>query len=251
MPLVNPILGFAVLTLVFFIGVKFFDRLTASLSVLLLACSPFFLANVIGAMSHTSCALFVCLACYFCLTLLSTLETRFYWLTFISVGLACQIRPLTGLAVGIGLAAAAIYRLRRERRPIKHLLIAISVVGTATLTCSLLVHWYYTGNPFLSPYAVAAHSVHVREVDFTPLTVFTGLVGHHRREFLNTLLFTGPFWLVLTGYAFQREDTDKHALLVVTRSNMRNGANIQPACPGRPIKLVISRGLGSKMSPNR
>jgi hypothetical protein len=216
MPLLNPLLGGGVIALVFLIAKEFFDRMTASLSVLVLVSSPYFLANIVGTMAHASCALFVVLACYFCLSGLSSWKVRFFWLSFVCVGVACQIRPLTGLAVGTTLAVSAVYRARKECRSITKILLAISVTASVTLACSLMIQYYYTGSPLLSPYSLAAGTDHISEIDLRPLSLISSGLGHSRREWLATLIYIVPFWPALAAYGLWRETAGRTALVTIS-----------------------------------
>ena len=144
-PLVNPFFGVVLAVLTFFMARNLFDSRVASLAVLFLVLSPFFLANIVGSMSHASCALFVALACHFCVRGLSENRTRFFVAAFVLVGVACQIRPVTGVAVGAALGGAALYWNHKRRRVLFGTIVAggrdFGAGGRVHTWCQSLLLW--------------------------------------------------------------------------------------------------------------
>jgi hypothetical protein len=212
-PLVNPFLGAALVVLTFFMARSFFDNRVALLSVLVLVLSPFFLANIVGSMSHASCAVFVALACYYCLVGLRDLSIRSFLAAFTLVGLASQIRPLTGITAGLALGGAALYWTRNRPRVFFGILVAGTLVAALAAASILAVNHYYSGKYLVSLYALSPPGDGTSEFASTPAALARNMVSQARWGIQDTVVYTVPFCFVLVLYALFRE-TGKRAVIV-------------------------------------
>lgn len=212
-PLVNPFFGAVLAALAFYIARKIFDDRVACLAVLFLVLSPFFLANIAGTMAHASCAVMVTLAGYFCLLGLRDLRIRNFVAAFALVGVACQIRPMTGFATGLALGGASLFLTRHQPRVFFKVLAAGGVVGALIAASILAINYYQTGNAFVSPYALSLTGGAASEFAFKPSEQLRNAIYVTRWGILRTVLYTVPFTIVLVAYALFR-DTEKRAAVI-------------------------------------
>ena len=196
----NPILGLAILGLMYLIAQRLFDRSTASLAVVMAVLSPFFLANFVGRMSHVACGVFLAIACLFCFEGLRSLRIGAFTWMLVAIGAACQVRPATGVAVGMALALPTLWHVRRTPIWGRVLLLCLSI-GTVTIAAVMLYNATYTGRYFVSPYVLAKPDP-LEAISFSPLQMLNNLGHNSRWAVQETIFYSFPFAFVLAAYAF-------------------------------------------------
>jgi len=205
--LLTPICGMAQLIVIAACGSRGFSRETGLIAALFAALSSFYLVNSIGMMSHALCALLVATAC---LALFKGLETGSLWYyagMFACLSATLQVRPYTGFVLTVVLTVAALW-LNRRSRPALVRLLAIGIpFGVIAFACVLLDNHVYTGNWFVSPYALAVGANSPPELSFSPARIWQGIQQYASQTVEESLIGAFPFAYLLAGYTLLRETT--------------------------------------------
>jgi 4-amino-4-deoxy-L-arabinose transferase-like glycosyltransferase len=155
--LVNPLVGLAIMGLVYQIARRAVSREAATIALLLMAGNPFLVFNAASYFSHTACLLSVLafIACFF-----GVLANPGSLLAFAGMGLAAGagflIRPYTMLLAALPLG---LYLLWYASRPgatgswTRGLCLA-STIFAVLLQVFFLYNRAQTGDPFLQPFAL-------------------------------------------------------------------------------------------------
>jgi hypothetical protein len=151
---VNPLLSAAILVCTFWIGRMIAGPMVGSWAVALLALSPAFLAPSVMLMSHALAGVMVVVACGCWLEGTRRLTLSPFAFMWVLVALTFHVRPFTALLVTITLFAATVLALWHERGFLARVL-SIGIVIGALMTGSMMLYdWAFTGNAWLSPYAL-------------------------------------------------------------------------------------------------
>jgi hypothetical protein len=209
--LINPILGVIQLLLISYLA-RPWGIQTQSLAVLMAATSAYMLVESVGFMSHASEATVCLLAIAALFRGLREGQLRWIAVAVVLVALATQIRPLTGAVLGVLCAIPVVIEFRGDRKLAGG--IAILAAGAALcLGCSLLVNRIYTGDAFLSPYALIEGSRKVREVTFNPHIIIYNILNTWRWSILDTIRVIFPFFFLFAAYACWSERQHRRELL--------------------------------------
>jgi 4-amino-4-deoxy-L-arabinose transferase-like glycosyltransferase len=151
--LVGPLLGTLSLLIFYLITKNIYrDHRMTYLSSSLFLLSPFFLFMSSSYMNHSSTMFFILLFLYFYLRMFSSDSSINALISGLSLGYAINIRPLTGVAIGIPFICNLLICAYKERE-IKIKKVLIFFVGVSLMAILLLLYNYYTnGNPFLFGY---------------------------------------------------------------------------------------------------
>jgi len=203
--LLNPIFGLLQLFAIAAIGVRIFSYETGALAVFFGVLSPFFLVNSIGLMSHAFCALLAVMASLALFRALATGRLRYYAGMFACLAATIQVRPYTGFVLALVLTSAAIWLSRRNRTNLVRVFSVGVLFGVIALACVLLYNHVYTGNSFVSPYAMAAGANTPPELSFRPGRMWQGIRQYAPQAAEESLIGAFPFLYLLAAYALIRE----------------------------------------------
>lgn len=210
---INPLLGLLLLWLAYRIAAEMYDAATASLTLVFLVASPFFLSYCIGLMSHVSCAVFIGLAMWCYVRADRSSGLNFYVGMLAALCIACLIRPATGLATGVVLGLASLWRFRAQPSQCIRLAVFIAGFGVALLAAIMAQNSMLTGDPWMTPYQMHAA---VAGVDgFPDLNFGQAMLKMSvavRWSLQQMLLHNPPFLFLLAGLAVWRE-RGKNAIL--------------------------------------
>jgi hypothetical protein len=202
--LLTPILGLVQLIVIVACGLRF-SRQTGLMAALFAALSPFYLVNSIGMMSHALCALLAATACLALFNGLATASLWYYAGMFACLAATLQVRPYTGFILTLVLTAAALW-LNRKNWPVFVRVFAIGIpFGAAALAGVLIYNHIYSGNWFVSPYAMAAGANLPPELSFSPVKIWHGFRQYAWLAAEGGLIGAFPFAYLLAGYALLRE----------------------------------------------
>ena len=153
--LVSPFLGVLLLLVTGLAAREAFGPATVLPAVAMAGLSPYFLANSVGRMSHTLSGLLVASATVLCIQGLKTGKLlRFGWMFLLLVA-TFHVRPLTALSASVVLGLGALIGTRARRV----LCMRVAALGAAAAVLAVssffLYNWRFTGNPLLTPYALA------------------------------------------------------------------------------------------------
>jgi hypothetical protein len=206
--LLNPIFGVIQLIVIVALGSLCFSRETGVIAVLMAALSSFYLTNSIDLMSHALCGV---LAAAACLCLFRGLEKGNLWYyagMFACVAAMLQIRPYTGFVFALVLTAAALWLNRKSGRDLLRIFVTGVFFGSLAIVGVLVYNHLYSGNWFISPYAMYPGADLPPELTFNPGRVWEGIRQYALQTTEETLIGFFPFAYLLAGYALLRE-TDR------------------------------------------
>lgn len=199
--LLTPVFGLAQLLVIAACGSLCFSKETGSVAVLVAILSPFYLVNSIGMMSHALCALLAATACFALFRGLATGGLWYYTAMFACLAATLQVRPYTGFVLTLVLSTAALW-LNRKNRSILVRILAIGIFFGAAASAGVLVYNHiYSGNWFVSPYAMAAGANLPPELTFNPIKIWQGLRHYGWIAAQGGLIGAFPFSYLLAGYA--------------------------------------------------
>jgi hypothetical protein len=203
--LLNPIFGITQLIVIAACGSRCFSKETGLIAALFAALSSFYLVNSIGLMSHALCALLAATACLALFRGLATGSLWYYTGMFACLSATFQVRPYTGFVLTLVLTAAALW-LNRTKRPALVRVVAIGMFfGAIALAGVLVYNHIYSGNWFVSPYAMAAGANTPPELSFSPARIWQGIRSYAPQTIEESLIGAFPFAYLLAGYALLRE----------------------------------------------
>ena len=201
----NPLLGLLVLWLTAALARRLFDVEVASLAVLLMVASPFFLLNCIGFMSHVACAGLLGGAAVLFFEGLKSRGPGPLILMFLLLACAFFVRPFTAVCEGGVLSLATLWILRRDLRRL-----AIVAAAAALLALTTAVGWFSYTAAQTGDYRRSTYSLY-RNVE-SPVEINLGLKSIVRnvktltsRSAVNITLAAFPFIFLLTAYAVARD----------------------------------------------
>jgi hypothetical protein len=203
--LLTPILGVVQLIVMVACGSRCFSRATGLIAAFLAALSPLYLVNSIGMMSHALCALLAATACLALFSGLATGRLRDYAAMFACLSAALQVRTYTGFVLALTLTAAALWLNRKNRTALLRVFGVGVIFGAIALAGVLSYNRLYTGNWFVSPYAMAVGSDTPHELSLNPHIVWQGIRKHAPQTAEESLIGAFPFAYLLAGYALLRE----------------------------------------------
>lgn len=203
--LLNPLLGLLVLWLTAVLARQLFDPEVASLAVLLMVASPFFLLNCIGFMSHVACAALVAGAGILFFDGLRWGGAGRFIRMFLLLACAFFVRPYTAVCEGGVLGMATLWMLRREPRRFASVLAAAALLAVTTA-----VGWFSYTAAQTGDYRRSTYSLY-RNVD-SPIEINLGLKSVIKnvetvssRSVINITVAAFPFIFLLTGYAIAHD----------------------------------------------
>ncbi len=203
--LLTPLFGLAQLTVIAAIGKQAFSRETGMMAAMFAALSPFYLVNSIGMMSHALCALLAATACLALFRGFATESLWYYAGMFACLSATFQVRPYTGFVLTLVLTAAALW-LNRDRRPALVRILAIGILFGALASAGVLIDNHtYSGNWFVSPYAMAAGANTPPELSLNPARIWQGIRQALPQTPEESLFGAFPLAYLLAGYALLRE----------------------------------------------
>ncbi len=203
--LLNPVFGVLQLVCIAVLAKLIFNPPAGALAVFFAVLSPFFLVNSIGMMSHAFCALLSAVACMALFSALKTGSLWYYAGMFACLATALQVRPYTGFVLTLVLTAAALFLNRNKRTVLMRVLSIGAFFGAIALACVLLYNHAYTGNWFVSPYAMAVGASTPPELSFNAERVWQGIRHYAPQTIEESLIGSFPFVYLLAGYALLRE----------------------------------------------
>ena len=203
--LVNPLLGLVLLLLSVLIGRTFISPATGALSVILIAASPFFVANAVLLMSHMVSACLAAGACWLLFRWLSTRAVLPLAGMFAVLSLMFQFRPYTALVFAVVFGGAALWYSRAQRGWVLRVVTLGAVFAAFTISSLLVYNWLYTGRALVSPYAAMAGTNAPPELTLNPRLIFYFLHKYAPATLVRTLFGTFPFLFLLSGYALWKE----------------------------------------------
>jgi hypothetical protein len=193
------------LWLIFRIGENLFDRDVAKLALVFAALSPYFLAYSTGYMAHASCAVLVAGASLALLRAIRLSAVTWVFVTFSLLTYASLIRPLTGVVSFVLILAFGIGYSEDQPR-LRQSIICVGIAGIAlAVGLTLAYNKIYTGEYWLSPYALSRGLSAPREISLNPRLISRNLAFLTRWSLQNTLVYTFPFLFLLSAYAAVRE----------------------------------------------
>jgi hypothetical protein len=229
--LVNPLLGSAEITVLYFMGKELYDEKTGRIAALLGMASPFLLIMSSEYMNHASALLFLSLFLLFFFRTIRPLRGGHASskltdpvLCGLSLAMALNIRPLSALAVSFPIACYSVYLLLRSRGtslPAFLLLLAPVLLGLGAFG---VYNYLTTGDPLLSGYNAYGMLAYGHDrwglgfgargpAGFPPHTPLRGLIqtGNNLNA-LNLSLFEGPLpgllLVLLLFLTFTRKPVD-------------------------------------------
>lgn len=153
--LVNPLLGFATLLLVWWSARRHFSDSAAAMAALLLLANPFLILNSASYFSHPACLLFVLGFTHLALVAAREPARRAAFLgAGLLAGAAFTVRPFTALwaCLPAGLALLLELRHRERRRDLAAGLALAALPAAALVGLVLAYNSAQTGDPFLNPF---------------------------------------------------------------------------------------------------
>jgi hypothetical protein len=210
--LVNPLLGSAEITVLYFLGKELYDEKTGRIAALLGMASPFLLIMSSEYMNHASALLFLSLFLLFFFRTIRPLRGGHAsskladpLLCGLSLAAALNIRPLTALAVSFPMACYSVYLLLRSRgKPLPAFLLVLVPVLLG-LGAFGAYSYLTTGDPFLTGYKAYGMLAYgharwglgfgARGPDDWGLHTLAHGLSHTGNNLiaLNQYLFAGPF----------------------------------------------------------
>jgi hypothetical protein len=201
--LVNPVLGALLLAMTGLAAREAFGPATVLPAVAMGALSPYVLANSVGQMSNMLASVLAASSVVLCIQGMKTGKlSRFGWM-FLLLAATFHVRPLTALVGSVVLGLGALIAMRDRRA----LCMRVAALGGAAailaVSSFLLYNWRFTGNPFLSPYALQRGATVPMEVIITVPQLIRNLASMWRSALQGTILYSFPFLAVLAVYKFR------------------------------------------------
>jgi hypothetical protein len=199
---VNPLLAVGILICTARIARSLSTPGGAFLAVALLVLSPAFLAPCVVLMSHATAGLMVAASCWAWLEGTRRRKLPYFALMYLLVGLMFHVRPFTALLTAATLTGGAVLTLRRERGFLTRVLVTGAALGVLTVGSVLLYNQAFTGNLWLSPYALSRGVSVPVEISASVPQVLRNMRVIWRFAGQSTLLFLFPLIFVLAGVGF-------------------------------------------------
>ncbi len=134
---------------------RVYDDATATVAVLLLGSSPFFLAMHATLLSHTTGLLALSLFALTCLKAFDSTQYRWGLLAGAFAGFALNTRPFTAVLMVWPFLAWGVWRWARSRSAtLRNQLGCISIVGVLFVGAYFFYNWALTGMWWVTPYAL-------------------------------------------------------------------------------------------------
>jgi hypothetical protein len=213
--LLSPIFGVLQLLVIAALGSQCFSRPSGLIAAFFAVLSPFYLVNSIGMMSHAWCALLAATACLALFRALVTESLWYYAGMFACLAATLQVRPYTGFVVTTVLTAAAVLLNRKRGRVLVRILAVGAFFGTIAVAGVLIYNHLYTGDWFVSPYALAAGSHIPPELTFDPIKILRGMRNYAGQAVEGNLIGTFPFAYLLAGYALFKEREHRNEVWIL------------------------------------
>jgi hypothetical protein len=200
--LANPLLSAGILLCTARIGRALGGPAAGFLAAAMLALSPAFLAPSVTLMSHAAAGLLLATAT--CAWIEGTRRRRLSWfvLLYFLVSLAFHVRPFTALLAGIVLTVGTVIQLRHDRIFLAGVITIATGFGLLTIASVLLYNRTFTGDPFLSPYALQRGIRVPVEISASLSQVLKNLSVIWRFSAQSTLLFSFPLSFLLVAVGF-------------------------------------------------
>jgi hypothetical protein len=200
--LANPVLGALLLVVIGLAAREAFGPATVLPAVAMAALSPYFLANSVGRMPHALSGVLVASASLLCIQGLKTGKlSRFGWM-FLLLAATFHVRPLTALVASVILGFGALIATRAERTLCIQIAALAGVAATLAASSFLLYNWRFTGNSFLSPYALYRGTAIPMEISVNAPLLARNLASTWRFASQSTILYSFPFLALLAIYTF-------------------------------------------------
>lgn len=200
--LVNPLLAVGILVLTARIARRLSGPVVAFWAVALLVLSPCFLAQCVVLMSHATAGLLVAGACWAWMEGTRRRELRYFTLMYLLIALTFHVRPFTALLTAATLTGGAVLTLRRERGFLARVVVIGAAFGALTMGSVLLYNRAFTGNFWLSPYALYLGVRVPVEISATVPQALSNMKQMWRFAGQSTLLFFFPLIFVLAAIGF-------------------------------------------------
>lgn len=210
--LVNPVLGALQLLLVWRLA-KPWGRNTQVLAIVMIASSTYALAMDGGFESHASDAV----ACLLALgaVLKGARERRLRWIaiSFLLVVFSTEIRPYTGVALGLVCTVIVFQEFWKSGRLLAGSIAIIAGCAVLSAAAFLMVNKLFTGDPLLSPYALANGGRDIRELTLNPAEIVSNILHTWRWAITDTIHFTFPAMFFFVVYACCKEHIRRKELI--------------------------------------
>jgi hypothetical protein len=176
--------------------------------------SPYFLSNSIGYMSHALSSVLIAGA-----LLLALRGTRARSLLRLAAMLALlaaafHVRPFPAFLASVVMGLSVLIFLRREKRLFAIFAFFSTVSAAAVILSMLEYNRLFTGNPWLSPYAVYRGTSVPSEVTIDPSALWTIFVTYWRIDAQSSWIFCFPFVFVLAAIGLFRHSRSKKAWML-------------------------------------
>jgi hypothetical protein len=207
--LINPLLGLALIWITYKISAEISPPHEPGYSALLLSFSAFFTLNTLGTMSHVLCALLLAVATLCYLRYVAT--QRFSWLVgmLACVSGSALVRPFTAACMGMVLAVAAVWSLRRE---IPRLFLFIGcgmALGAVAIGATAAINHELTGSYLRNAYSVYSETTGIgSDISLRAADLARSLTRITPVRIADTVSVSFPFIFVLAMYALWRGRRD-------------------------------------------
>lgn len=200
--LATPALGALLLWIAGAVAKEVYGPAIPFVAIALTALSPYFLANSVGRMSHALAAVIVSFATLACLEGIRLRRLGRFIVMFGLLIFGFHVRPFTTMVAAVVLGLSALWGVRKDRS----LLIRVGAAGFGAAIVSvasvLVYNWVFTGNPYISPYALQRGTLIPAEIGASFSTIASNLVAQWRFAAQSTLIYAFPFVFLLAGYGF-------------------------------------------------
>jgi hypothetical protein len=190
----NPILGFVLLALTYWIGRSVFGKSEALAATVVLGGSAFMILNCLGFMSHVLSAILTALALIaFIRIVREPGRQRLWFMAMVASLIACEfVRPFTGIVIGSVLIVA--WKLDRNRRSLLKMTGYLALFLGCSGACVLWQNYLMTGSPLLSAYRAysLAHGT-LNEVSLRPSDLVLSLTSKTPIRLIDTASVSFPF----------------------------------------------------------
>jgi hypothetical protein len=200
--IVNPLLAAGILICTARIARVAFQPASAVLAAVLLALSPYFLAQCVTRMSHAFAGLLVAATTLLCVEGLRSRKLRHFIGMYLLIVLGFHVRPFTSLIVAVTLSISVIVFLRRDRTLLTRVLFVGFAAALAAGTSIALYNLAFTGSALISPYAQYRGATVPAEVSTSPAQVAVNLKSVWRFSSQSTILFSFPLLFVCAALGF-------------------------------------------------
>jgi uncharacterized membrane protein len=202
--LMNPILALIQLVCVWYLA-RPFGAICQTVAISFTASSAYFLMWSMGFMSHAAGATLALLALMTVLQSAREKSVRWFALSCVMVFAAAQVRQYTGAVIGGVCALIALAAFWNQRRLRLQAFAVIAIAAAISAAAFLAENRIYTGDMFVSPYAMVRGGHDVPELTLTPRGILANLANTTRWELADTIRVTFPFLFLLAAYAVFRE----------------------------------------------